>query len=94
MYCTQQMIRGENFCDRLKYCKNRESFPLESFAIYSTVFVKVQPKFKPDHNYHEPYRVHEATDTNVKVKPISSPDVEYKIISLQQVSKCKGNFSF
>ena len=31
MYCTQQMIQGENFRDWLK---NRESFPLESFAVY------------------------------------------------------------
>ena len=58
-----------------------------------TVFVKVQPKFKLDRNYHGPYRVYEATDTNVKVKPVSSPDAESRTISLQQVSKCKGNFS-
>ena len=57
-----------------------------------TVFVKVQPKFKLDRNYHGPYRVYEATDTNVKVKPVSSPDAESKTISLQQVSKCKGSF--
>ena len=57
-----------------------------------TVFVKVQPKFKLN-NYHGPYRVYEATDTNVKVKPVNSPDTESKTISLQQVSKCKGSFS-
>ena len=34
MYCTQQMIQGENFRDWLKNRENRESFPLESFAIY------------------------------------------------------------
>ena len=27
MYCTQQVIQGENFCDQLKTCKNRESYP-------------------------------------------------------------------
>ena len=53
----------------------------------------MQSKFKLDHNYHGPYRVYEATDTNVKVRPVSSPDAESKAISLQQVSKCKGNFS-
>ena len=31
MYCTQQVIRGENFRDRLK---NAKIFPLESFAVY------------------------------------------------------------
>ena len=31
MHCTQQMIQGENFRDWLQ---NRESFPLESFAVY------------------------------------------------------------
>ena len=41
-----------------------------------TVFVKVQPKFNLDRNYHGPYRVYEATDTNVKVKPVSSPYAE------------------
>ena len=34
MYCTQQMIQGENFRDWLK---NRESFPLESFAVYGNL---------------------------------------------------------
>ena len=58
-----------------------------------TVFVKVQPKFKLDRTYHGPYRVYEATtSTNVKVKPVTTPDVEAITISLQQVSKCKGNF--
>ena len=32
MYCTQQVIQGKNFRDRLKYCKNRESF-----AVYGTI---------------------------------------------------------
>ena len=59
-----------------------------------TVFVKVQPKFKPIMGLETIYkRVYEATDTNVKVKPVSSPDAESKTISLQQVSKCKGSFS-
>ena len=31
MYCTQQMIQGENFHDWLKTAK---VFPLESFAVY------------------------------------------------------------
>ena len=56
--------------------------------------MKVQPKFKLDHTYHGPYRVYEATGTNVKVKPVSTPDVESITLSesLQHVSKCKGNF--
>ena len=57
-----------------------------------TVFVKVQPKFKLDCNYHGPYRVYEATDTNVKVKPVSSPDAESRTISLQQVSNARETF--
>ena len=36
MYCTQQMIQGENFRNWLK---NRKSFPLESFAVYSTYVI-------------------------------------------------------
>ena len=35
--------------------------------------MKVQPKFKLDHTYHGPYRVYEATSTNVKVKPVTVP---------------------
>ena len=58
-----------------------------------TVLVKVPPKFKLDRTYHGPYRVYEVTGTNVKVKPVSTPDVEPRTISLQQVSKCKGNFA-
>ena len=34
MYCTRQMIQGENFRDWLKNHENRESFPLENFAVY------------------------------------------------------------
>ena len=34
MYCTQQMIQGENFRDWLKNRENHESFPFESFAVY------------------------------------------------------------
>ena len=52
----------------------------------------MQPKFKLDCNYHGPYRVYEATDTNVKVKPVSSPDAESKTISLQQVSNAREAF--
>ena len=38
MYCTRQMIQGENFCDWLKNRENRESFLLESFAVYGMKF--------------------------------------------------------
>ena len=34
MYCTQQVIQGENFCDWLKTAKTVKVFPLESFAVY------------------------------------------------------------
>ena len=32
MCCTQQVIQGENFRDRLKIRKNRESFPTQKFC--------------------------------------------------------------
>jgi len=32
MYCTQQVIRGENFRDRLKNREKRESFPTWKFC--------------------------------------------------------------
>ena len=64
-----------------------------SVEVEDTVLVKVPPKFKLDCTYHGPYRVYEVTGTNVKVKPVSTPDAEPRTISLQQVSKCKGNFS-
>ena len=41
--------------------------------------------------YHGPYRVYEVTGTNFKVKLVSTPDVGPTTISLQQVSKYKGN---
>ena len=37
MYCTRQVIQGENFHDWLKTMKTVKVFPLESFAVYSTV---------------------------------------------------------
>ena len=54
--------------------------------------MKVQLKSKLDHTYHESYCVYEATSTNIKVKSVSTPDIEAITISLQQVLKCKGNF--
>ena len=32
MYYTQQMIQGENFCNRLKNCENPKSFPPQKFC--------------------------------------------------------------
>ena len=48
MYCTQQMIQGENFRDWLKNRKNRESFPPRKFCrirynIYANGQIKDQP---------------------------------------------------
>ena len=40
MYCTQQVIRGENFCDRLKNREKCESFPTRKFSrIRYTVYI-------------------------------------------------------
>ena len=58
-----------------------------SIEVGDIVFVKVQPKFKLDRNFHGPFRVYEVTGTNAKVKPVTKPDVESRTISLQQVSK-------
>ena len=63
-----------------------------SIEVGDIVFVKVQPKFKLDRNFHGPFRVYEVTGTNAKVKPVTNPDVESRTISLQQVSKCRGSF--
>ena len=41
MYCTQQIIQGENFRDWLKTAK---VFPLESFAVYGNLFGPMQQK--------------------------------------------------
>ena len=38
MYCTQQVIRGENFHDQLKNRENRESFPTRKFCHMRYVF--------------------------------------------------------
>ena len=32
MYCTRQMVQGENFCDWLKNRENRKSFPPRKFC--------------------------------------------------------------
>ena len=64
-----------------------------SIKIGDTVFVKAQPKFKLDCTFHGPFRVYEVTDTNIKVKPVTTPNAESRTLSLQQVSKCKGNFA-
>ena len=46
MYCTQQMIQGENFRD---WQKNHEVFPLESFAVYGIIVAyQISSSLKPD----------------------------------------------
>ena len=37
MYCTQQIIQGENFHDWLKTAKTAKVFPLQSFAVYGSL---------------------------------------------------------
>ena len=66
---------------------------LVSIEVGGTVFVKVQPKFKLDHNFHGPFRVYKVTGNNAKVKLTTNPDVESRTLSLQQISKCRGSFS-
>ena len=46
MYCTQQIIQGENFHDWLKTAKTAKVFPFESFAVYGILLVADSP-----HNY-------------------------------------------
>ena len=41
MYCTQQVIQGKNFRDRLKNCKNRESFPPQNFCRIRYIYVAI-----------------------------------------------------
>ena len=55
-----------------------------------TVFVKVQPKFKLDCSYHGPYRVYEATDTNVKVNQLA---LQMLNLRLFHYNNSKGSFS-
>ena len=86
---AKKSIQQAQKSQKKQYDKNSHPVTVEAG---DTVFVKVQPKFKLDRTYHGPYRVYEATSTNVKVKPVTTPDVEAITISLQQVSKCKGNF--
>ena len=62
-----------------------------SIEVGDTVLVKAQPKFKLDRLFHRPFQVYEVSGTNVKIKPVSNPEVELRTVSLQ-VSKCKGNF--
>ena len=71
---------------------NMIKLPVQYLLRLEIVLVKTQPKFKLNRNFHGPFRVYEVTGTNVKVKPVTNPDVESRTISLQQVSKCKGSF--
>ena len=57
------------------------------------VMINEQLKFKLDRPYHGPFRVYEVTDTNAKIKPVSDPDGELRCVSLQKVSKCKGQIA-
>ena len=42
MYCSQQVIQEESFCDWLKNHETCESFPLKSFAAYGRSLLKVE----------------------------------------------------
>ena len=63
-----------------------------SVEVADIAFVKVQPKFKLDHNFHGQFCVHKVTGTNAKIKPVTNPDVKSRTVPLQQVLKCRGSF--
>ena len=43
MYCTQQVIQGENFHNRLKVHENRESFPTRKFCCIRYIHLGTSP---------------------------------------------------
>ena len=59
-----------------------------SIEVEDTVFVKTQPKFKLDRNFHGPFRVYEVTSTNVKVKYINQLLIQMLSLEQSLYSKC------
>ena len=47
------------------------------------VMLKVDAKFKLDHSFRGPYRVHKVTPTCACIQPINSPDKEKIFVYLQ-----------
>ena len=41
MYCTQQVIQGENFRDHLKNHENRKTFPTRNVLLYTVSFAPI-----------------------------------------------------
>ena len=58
MYCTQKVIQGENFCDRLKNRKNYKSFPTRKFCC-----VRYSDEIWDEYNIYSVYRKFTATHT-------------------------------
>ena len=52
------------------------------------VMLKVEPRFKLDHPFRGPYRVHRVTSTCAHIKLINQPDGELITVSLQRLSRC------
>ena len=52
------------------------------------VMLKVDPKFKLDHSFQEPYQVHSVTGTCASIQPVNCPDKETIFVSLQRLSRC------
>ena len=82
---ARQHIKRTQISQKEQYEK-RSKEPI--IKVSDLVMLKVDPKFKLDHSFRGPYRVHSVTATCACIQPVNCPDKEKIFVSLQRLSRC------
>ena len=84
---AKQNIGRAQFGQKVQYDKSASEIKITEGDL---AMLKVEPRFKLDRTFRGPYRVTGVTSTCATIVPINSPDGEVINVSLQRLSRCKG----
>ena len=84
---AKQNIGRAQFGQKVKYDKSASEIKITEGDL---AMLKVEPRFKLDRTFGGPYRVTGVTSTCATIVPINTPDGEVINVSLQRLSRCKG----
>jgi len=84
---ARRNISRAQFGQKVQYDKSASEVKISEADL---VMLKVEPRFKIDHTFRGPYHVTGVTSTCATIVPINTPDGEVINVSLQRLSRCKG----
>ena len=84
---AKQNIGRAQFEQKVQYDKSASEIKITEGDL---AMLKVETRFKLDRMFRGPYRVTGVTSTCATIGPINTPDGEVINVSLQRLSRCKG----